>query len=394
MEKEQMKKNIAQKFGASFDLDPLSRQNQNQTIPSPLFGQQGNRPTTQSQASSFKNQSGLPQVSYGLVSEPDDRRNPSPSNSSFSLIPSVQQQVATISPQTISNQQTPTHSAQSSGINLNFDSCSNKRDCSNGQLYVIDQQREISSSPLNYISEQRIDKVNVKEIKITHYDSQQGQNKSPRQISQTSPKQESGSNQLPRIQSLNRSQLTSISPRQFVQNASCGLPKMKNPDEVEPGLRFLQERNLRTFDYLTYTDYVYIQALKRNKKDPILLFNYGNFLFSYHQNWMKAQQVYKLARACQPSLILRFVLYCNTKEGGETENAGFNKNVQSGKRSEQKSITFENILAQAKQIHEAYIIAMKSLIMNVISPSINLQITLLRQYYREQREQKQIMKVQ
>ncbi|KAA6363966.1 MAG: hypothetical protein EZS28_040507, partial [Streblomastix strix] len=201
-----MKKIAAQKFGASFDLDPLSGQNQNQTIPSPLFGQQGNRPTTQSQASSFKNQSELPQVSYGLVSEPDNRRNPRPSNSSFSLIPS---------------------------------------------------------------------------------------------------------------------------------------------------------------------------ALKRNKKDPFLLFNYGNFLFSYHQNWMKAQQVYKLARACQPSLILRFVLYCNTKEGGETENARFNKNVQSGKRSEQKSITFENILAQAKQIHEAYIIAMKSLIMNVISPSINLQILLL-----------------
>ncbi|KAA6402466.1 MAG: hypothetical protein EZS28_002000 [Streblomastix strix] len=38
IEKKQLKENIAPKYGVLFDLDPLSEQNQNQTIPSPLFG--------------------------------------------------------------------------------------------------------------------------------------------------------------------------------------------------------------------------------------------------------------------------------------------------------------------------------------------------------------------
>ncbi|KAA6393723.1 MAG: hypothetical protein EZS28_010746 [Streblomastix strix] len=125
IEKEQMKKNTAQKFGTSIDLDPFFGQNRNQTIPSPLFGQQGNRPTTQSQASSFKNQSGLPQVSYQLVSQLENRRSPRPSNCSFPQIPSVQQQVASITSPKISKQQTPLHQGQISAEDKGFVCCRN-----------------------------------------------------------------------------------------------------------------------------------------------------------------------------------------------------------------------------------------------------------------------------
>ncbi|KAA6380952.1 MAG: hypothetical protein EZS28_023521 [Streblomastix strix] len=59
IEKQQIKKKTAQKFRASFDFDPLSGQNQNQTIPSSFFGQQGCWLSTQSYASSFKKPSGI-----------------------------------------------------------------------------------------------------------------------------------------------------------------------------------------------------------------------------------------------------------------------------------------------------------------------------------------------
>ncbi|KAA6395267.1 MAG: hypothetical protein EZS28_009204 [Streblomastix strix] len=54
IEKELMKKNATQKFGALFDLDPLSGQNHNQPIHSPLFVQQRNRSTTRKYKSEIK----------------------------------------------------------------------------------------------------------------------------------------------------------------------------------------------------------------------------------------------------------------------------------------------------------------------------------------------------
>ncbi|KAA6369122.1 MAG: hypothetical protein EZS28_035351, partial [Streblomastix strix] len=405
-QKEQMKENASQKFGVSFDLDPLTGQNQQQ------------KPANQSLVSSNKNQTGLPQVTYGHVGEPDNRRSPRLQNSPFSLIPSAQQQLSTTTPPTNSDSSASTQSGQTSAQDNGFVSSRNKGDTSNGQIYGTDQQHEMISSALNDISEQGMSKVKDKEINITPPDSQQGQNRSPRQTIQIASQQGVGLNQLPPIQSPQSNfklqqqggQLTSNSPRLFVQvdiagsqsvpnsnnfyqarnqqsvktiqqqqqnikvkseNVSRGLPKMKNPDEVEPGLRYLQERDLRTFEYLSYTDYVYNHALKRNKKDPFLQFNYGNFLSSYRKNWMKAQSVYKLARACQPSLVLRFVLYCKTKEGGGTGSDGSNQNGGSGKGSELMSITFEAKLVQAKEAHEASTQALKSLFENMTSPNIN-----------------------
>ncbi|KAA6401936.1 MAG: hypothetical protein EZS28_002542 [Streblomastix strix] len=86
--KKQLKENVAQKFGASFGSDSFSGQNQINLSPSHQFGQQGNKPTNQIQVSSDYNKSGLTQVTYGHVGEPDNRRSPRPSNSPFLLTPS------------------------------------------------------------------------------------------------------------------------------------------------------------------------------------------------------------------------------------------------------------------------------------------------------------------
>ncbi|KAA6361181.1 MAG: hypothetical protein EZS28_043292, partial [Streblomastix strix] len=122
-----------------------------------------------------------------------------------------------------------------------------------------------------------------------------------------------------------------------------GLPKIKDPSSVEPRLRFLQDKDIRDPLMIKYADYVYTFALKRHKKDAMLQFQYGIFLQYYRKNRIKAQSVFKLSRSSNPSIPLRFVLYCKTKEGGGQGGQG---------GSELTSITFIAKMAQAEDYYK------------------------------------------
>ncbi|KAA6377692.1 MAG: hypothetical protein EZS28_026781 [Streblomastix strix] len=100
-----------------------------------------------------------------------------------------------------------------------------------------------------------------------------------------------------------------------------GLPKLKDATDIEPRLRFLQDKDIRNNEYIKYADYVYTHAFQRHKKNALLQFQYGIFLQYYRKNWVKAQSVFKLSRSSNPSIPLRFVLYCKTKEGGGAQDA-------------------------------------------------------------------------
>ncbi|KAA6388988.1 MAG: hypothetical protein EZS28_015486, partial [Streblomastix strix] len=94
------------------------------------------------------------------------------------------------------------------------------------------------------------------------------------------------------------------------------LPKIKDPNTVEPSVRFLQQKHNRTPEMYNYVDYIYTTAIKRHKQNAYLYFMYANFLCYYKKNFIKANSVYRQARISNPSFILRFVLYCKTKEEG------------------------------------------------------------------------------
>ncbi|KAA6392329.1 MAG: hypothetical protein EZS28_012142 [Streblomastix strix] len=123
-----------------------------------------------------------------------------------------------------------------------------------------------------------------------------------------------------------------------------GLPKLKDATDIEPRLRFLQDKDIRSNEYIKYADYVYTYGFKRHKKNSLLQFQYGIFLQYYRKNWIKAQSVFKLARSSNPSIPLRFILYCKTKEGGGQGGQG---------GSELSSITFLSKMAQAEEFYQA-----------------------------------------
>ncbi|KAA6360352.1 MAG: hypothetical protein EZS28_044122, partial [Streblomastix strix] len=120
--------------------------------------------------------------------------------------------------------------------------------------------------------------------------------------------------------------------------------KLKNAKQIEPRLRFLQDKDIRSNVYIKYVDYVYTYGFKRHKKNVLLQFQYGIFLQYYRKNWIKAQSVFKLARSSNPSIPLKFILYCKAKEGGG----------QGGQRgSELSSINFLSKMAQAEEFYQA-----------------------------------------
>ncbi|KAA6379307.1 MAG: hypothetical protein EZS28_025169 [Streblomastix strix] len=143
-----------------------------------------------------------------------------------------------------------------------------------------------------------------------------------------------------------------------------GLPKMKNPNQIEPRLRFLQLRELRTKDYLNYADYIYTTALHRHKKSANLQFHYGNFLLFFQKNWVKSQSVFKLARSSNPSVPLQFVLYCKSKEGRSSQSGN-------NQQSELTSMAFNSKMAQATQYHNIAKQAVSNFFENLTNPHIN-----------------------
>ncbi|KAA6396306.1 MAG: hypothetical protein EZS28_008169 [Streblomastix strix] len=154
-----------------------------------------------------------------------------------------------------------------------------------------------------------------------------------------------------------------------IQRTASQLPKFKDPMEVQRKVRFLQVREYRTQEYLNYADFVYTTALKRNSRSPDLHYDYGNFLLFYRKNWMKAQSVYKVARAMNPSIPLDFVLYSKTKDvsaqGGASGSSG-----QQGLAA----ITFKIKSEEADKYHLLAKDSLKDFYENLTQPKINFDM--------------------
>ncbi|KAA6381906.1 MAG: hypothetical protein EZS28_022567, partial [Streblomastix strix] len=143
-------------------------------------------------------------------------------------------------------------------------------------------------------------------------------------------------------------------------------PKQKDPTLVEPSTRFLQNKRMRKYDWLVYADYIYTHALKRHKHDPYLYFMYANFLTYYRKNAVKAQTVYRQARINNPSIFLRFVLYCKTKESGRGSGEG---QGEGGSGSELSNLAFKALIQKAYEHHENAKNALKAFFENMSSPN-------------------------
>ncbi|KAA6378058.1 MAG: hypothetical protein EZS28_026415, partial [Streblomastix strix] len=84
------------------------------------------------------------------------------------------------------------------------------------------------------------------------------------------------------------------------------------------------------------------------------------------KNFIKANSVYRQARISNPSFILRFVLYCKTKEEGRI---GSESGSGEGSGSELSSIAFKTTMAQAIEHHEISRNALKAFFENMTMPT-------------------------
>ncbi|KAA6376682.1 MAG: hypothetical protein EZS28_027794, partial [Streblomastix strix] len=144
---------------------------------------------------------------------------------------------------------------------------------------------------------------------------------------------------------------------------------MRDPDSVEPQLRFFQYKEFRDKKYINYADYIFPRGLKRHKRNAKLQFQYGNFLFQYKKNLIKAQLIYKLARQSHPSLPLRFVLYCISNDNN-SQSGGSDKKKKNG----MNTLTFNKKIAQAEEFHESDKQVMKNFIENLTRTHTNIDM--------------------
>ncbi|KAA6369863.1 MAG: hypothetical protein EZS28_034610, partial [Streblomastix strix] len=84
------------------------------------------------------------------------------------------------------------------------------------------------------------------------------------------------------------------------------------------------------------------------------------------KNFIKANSVYRQARISNPSFILRFVLYCKTKEEGRI---GSESGSGDGSGSELSSVAFKQTMAQAIEHHEMSRNALKAFFENMTMPN-------------------------
>ncbi|KAK2960695.1 putative hemerythrin [Blattamonas nauphoetae] len=142
------------------------------------------------------------------------------------------------------------------------------------------------------------------------------------------------------------------------------LPKMKNYKLVEPAVRFIQEKEFKSFDYMNYVDLIYTTALKRHKTKADLQFHYANFLAHFKKNHVKAQSVYKTARMSSPSWPLRFLLFCQTKE----------KSNRGGVGNEMANAQFQLQMSKAEEMHDTAKNAMRDFFSNLTAPNPRLNV--------------------
>ncbi|KAA6381839.1 MAG: hypothetical protein EZS28_022635 [Streblomastix strix] len=99
---------------------------------------------------------------------------------------------------------------------------------------------------------------------------------------------------------------------------------------------------------ILYERYLFDMAIKRHKQKSRLYFHYANFL-AYSRNYRKAYNVYEQARLSNPSIFLRFVLYCKTKESGRRSGE---VDAEGGTGSELQSLEAKALIASSSEHHE------------------------------------------
>ncbi|KAH7827138.1 uncharacterized protein MONOS_12628 [Monocercomonoides exilis] len=149
------------------------------------------------------------------------------------------------------------------------------------------------------------------------------------------------------------------------KNPSLALPQMKNPERVEPSLRFIQEKDYRSMIHLTFADYVYTHALKTNMNNSMLCFQYASFLSAYRKNYMKANTLIQKARTLSPGTFLNFVLFCKAKENEGHVGSGHGNGGGKNGAGDLNSFAFTTLLAKAEKHHELAVSAMKDFFENV-----------------------------
>ncbi|KAK2963386.1 hypothetical protein BLNAU_1428 [Blattamonas nauphoetae] len=142
------------------------------------------------------------------------------------------------------------------------------------------------------------------------------------------------------------------------------LPKIKNFGQVEVGVRFIQEKEYKSCDYLSYVDLIYTSALKQHKSVAILHFHYANFLTHFRKNHVKAQSVFRTARRSNPSWPLRFVLFCQSKE----------QSTLSGIGNEIANAQLQSEMGKAAEMHETAKNTLRHFFSNLTSPKPKLEI--------------------
>ncbi|KAA6402343.1 MAG: hypothetical protein EZS28_002124 [Streblomastix strix] len=156
---------------------------------------------------------------------------------------------------------------------------------------------------------------------------------------------------------------------QTKQTATIQFPKIKDPDSVEPWVRFLQHKELRDKRYLDYADYVCTRGLKRQKRNAQLQFKYGNFIIQYTKNRINVQSIHKFKRQQYPNFSFRFVLNDITKDSNSKLCGSVKRNM-----NEMNTSMLNRKMAQAEKYHESAKQEMKDFFENMTSSHTNFDI--------------------
>ncbi|KAH7830119.1 uncharacterized protein MONOS_4271 [Monocercomonoides exilis] len=156
--------------------------------------------------------------------------------------------------------------------------------------------------------------------------------------------------------------------------------KLKYTNEIEPSLRFLQERRFRNEKYMEYVDYVYQLAIKRHRNNTQLLFQYGCFLSYFKKNYAKASVVFRQIQYSNASISLRFVLFCKNAESDRSSSTS-ERGDNNEQDSEVATLTFKSMLYRAMEHHAEAKQTLSEFWENIIQqhPNFNLYPSQLRQ---------------
>ncbi|KAK2961001.1 hypothetical protein BLNAU_4088 [Blattamonas nauphoetae] len=88
---------------------------------------------------------------------------------------------------------------------------------------------------------------------------------------------------------------------------------------VEPTVRFILRKNIRTRPLTEYADGIYTFSIMHRKEDKVLLLHYAQFLLSITKNRVKAQVLLQQCKKSNPGIMNRFIIHCVMK-GESAEN--------------------------------------------------------------------------